>query len=246
MDYKSELDEMKRRVYEIATGTADVNYCNAKEIAEYINPELKRSEDEVMCDKLMHALDALSSYINHNNSIIEPEKPIFMGDIERIKEWLMTKNLTGTTFKPRFKVGDWISDGYVAYRIHVIDTYKNIYIAENIYGAIVELVFSFYDKNFHPWTIKDARSGDILCYDGKAFIFSGELEEEKWPFAICGLVEDDNFIISERLLPWVHSDVYPATKSQRDRLFRMIRENGYTWSERTMTLTRENGNDGSE
>lgn len=244
MDYKKELEEMKRRVYEIATGTADVNYCNAKEIAEYINPELKRSEDEVMYDKLMHALDSLSSYVNDDAIIIETEKPVYIGEIEKIKEWLMKKNLTGTTFKPRFKVGDWISDGYVAYRINNIDTYKNIYVAENIYGAIVELVFSFYDKNFHPWTINDAKRGDVLCCDNDAFIFSGELEEGRYPFAICGKNSFGNFCIPTGELPWIHSDVYPATKAQRDCLSKMISESGYIWIEGINILKRRDGDEG--
>jgi hypothetical protein len=239
MDYKKELEEIKQRVYNIATGTADVNYCNAKEIAEYIDPDLKHSEDEVMCDKLMHALDALSSYIKHNNSIIEPEKPIFTGDIERIKEWLMKKNLTGTTFKPRFKVGDWITNGELTYLIKGIDTFENWYKAETISGDSVELIFSYHDKNFHLWTINDARSGDVLCHEDKAFIFSGELEEGKWPFAICGLNKDDYLIISERLVPWVHSDVCPATKFEREYLFRKMNEIGYDWNERTKTLKRK-------
>lgn len=241
MDYKKELEEIKQRVYNIATGTADVNYCNAKEIAEYIDPTLKRSEDEVMYDKLMHALNALVSYIDADAVTNEAQKPILFGEIENIRKWLAKKNLTDTTFKPRFKVGDWITNGFYAYLIKEIDTYGNVYIAENKHGEKNNLVFSYYDKNFHLWTINDAKRGDVLCCDNDAFIFSGELEEGRYPFAICGKNSFGNFCIPTGEKPWIHSDVYPATKAQRDSLSRMIRESGYIWIEGENILKRRNG-----
>ena len=264
MDYKKELEEIKQRVYNIATGTADVNYCNAKEIAEYIDPTLKRSEDEVMYDKLMHALDALTSYFDDDAIIIENEKPILKGEIGKIKEWLAKKNLTHPAFKPRFKVGDWITNGLYVYIIKDIDTYNNVYVAENKYGEENLLVFSYYDKNFHLWTISDARDGDILAngyfkprfgdYTPWVGIYKDTLDELSFR-SYCFVTEGHRrnnyrcgFVISSEVPKISHSVIgtRPATNEERKLLFQKMKENGYVWNVRTMTLERENGNDGDE
>lgn len=242
MDYQKELEEMKRRVYNVATGEADVDYTNAKEIAEYIDPDLNVAD--VMFCRLALAIDALNSYIKDNEKMPDAEKVVALKNNEELRRWIEDKRYTLESFTPRFKVGDWISNGCYSYLIKEIDTYGNVYIAENKYGESCNLVFSYYDKNFHLWTINDARRGDALCHEGKAFIFSGELEEGRWPFAICGLDEDDNLIISKQLVPWVHADVCPATKPQREHLSRIINENGYTWNEKTQTTEKTHGNEG--
>lgn len=245
--YKKELEEIKRRIKEVATGTADVNYCSAKEIAEYIDPTLKRSEDEVMYEKLMHALDALVSYIDADAITADAQKPILIGEIESIRNWLAKKNLTAATFKPRFKVGDWITNGLYTYRINDIDTYNNVYVAENKYGESCNLVFSYYDQNFHHWSIKDARDGDIVTSKYK-------LNGKRWVGIFARLTEgsDDKFdthcfisgmehhFITDANLCSEHTveDTEPASFNMREVLFRKMADGGFAWDNEAKKLVK--------
>lgn len=249
-NYQKELEEIKRRIKEVATGTADVNYCNAKEIAEYIDPTLKRSEDEVMYDKLMHALDALVSYIDADAITADAQKPILIDEIESIRKWLAKKELTGATFKPRFKVGDWITNGVFTYMITGIDTYFNFYDAASLDSPSKRkrLVFSYYDENYHPWSIKDAKDGDILtCKPG--------MGDKPWVGIFKCLTEgfDDKFDThcfitggghqftnhSQLCTEHIGPDTIPASVEERETLFRIMHASGYDWDEKKKTLIRK-------
>lgn len=247
--YKKELEEIKRRIKEVATGTADVNYCNAKEIAEYIDPTLKRSEDEVMYDKLMHALDALVSYIDADAITADAQKPILIGEIESIRKWLVKKELTSATFKPRFKVGDWITNGVFTYMITGIDTYFNFYDAASLDSRSkhIRLVFSYYDENYHPWSIKDAKDGDIVTskykMNGKRWvgIFArlSEGSDDKFDTHcfISGIKHD--FITDANLCSeHIGEDTEPASLNQREVLFQKMRDCGFTWDDEAKKLVK--------
>lgn len=247
--YKKELEEIKRRIKEVATGTADVNYCNAKEIAEYIDPTLKRSEDEVMYDKLMHALDALVSYIDADAVTNEAQKPILIDEIESIRNWLAKKELTGATFKPRFKVGDWITNGVFTYMITGIDTYFNFYDAASPDSPSkhIRLVFSYYDENYHPWSIKDAKDGDIVTSTYKVY-------EKRWVGIFARLSEDFDdefdthcfisasdhafFTDADNCTEHIGENTEPASFDQREVLFQKMHDCGFTWDDEAKKLVK--------
>lgn len=244
-NYKKELEDIKRRVKEVATGTADVNYCNAKEIAEYIDPTLKRSEDEVMYEKLMYALDDLVSYIDADAVTDEALKPTLFGEIADIRKWLAKKDLTSATFKPRFEVGDWITNGAFTYKITGIDTYFNFYSAASLDGKPERLVFSYYDKNYHPWSIKDAKDGDIVTstYNGSRWVgifarLSEDFDDEFYThFYIT--VFDHAFVGDANVCTGhIGKKTEPASFEQREVLFQRMRDCGFTWDDKAKKLVK--------
>lgn len=79
------------------------------------------------------------------------------------------------------------------------------------------------------WTIQDAVDGDVLATNsGDICLFDGTVEEGKYPFAYCGLTRY-GFGVYDRILPFTHDYVYPATQEQRDLLFQKMKEAGYKW-----------------
>lgn len=227
MNYRKELEEMKRRVYEIATGTIDVNHSSIIEIAEYIDPSIDK--DDVMYCRLMQAIDSLNAYIQANDNFSEAETGSLLKVNEELRRWIEGKMSNGV-FLPKFKVGDWITNGRFFYRINAIDIYNNYYRVEDRNGVSNRLVFSYYDRNYQLWTINDARRGDILCTEDTVFIFSGELEENlERPFAVCGLNDRNDFVVCVGTLPWTDKMVFPASDSKTRELFDKLKSNGYVW-----------------
>lgn len=51
-------------------------------------------------------------------------------------------------FKPKFSIGDWITDGVMMYIILDIDMHNNYYKVVSSEGKYNDLVFSWYDKYF--------------------------------------------------------------------------------------------------
>jgi hypothetical protein len=131
--------------------------------------------------------------------------------------------------KPKFKVGDWVVDirGNVNC-VKEVDTLDNTtcgYTLDN------DAYFSgSWADDWHLWTIKDAKDGDVLAYEnGNICIFDGTIEEGIYPFAHCGITRY-GFETCDRRLPFSHdNNVHPATKEQRELLFDKMKKAGYEW-----------------
>lgn len=128
--------------------------------------------------------------------------------------------------EPKFKVGDWITDGkallYITkyesdygYELKAIDV-------EVFHGVSPELV----EANYHLWTIQDAKNGDVLAVDSKPFIYNGS-KNEVTVGAYCGFNTKHKFSFAYNYV--INQNITPATKEQRDLLFSKMEEAGYEW-----------------
>lgn len=142
----------------------------------------------------------------------------------------------------KFKVGDYVVDncGYV-WRIEGI--INQFYILEGIDGGASRPTIEWVNKTFHLWDITDAKDGDILHSTGFhndcIFIFNGldnwKFDEPNGDRAVatgycCLSVSADNMEFGMQGPDCVEvNTVKPATKIQRDLLFRKIKEAGYEW-----------------
>lgn len=128
--------------------------------------------------------------------------------------------------EPMFHKGQWIVKENVG-------TYKVIEVCEYWYDVVdnkdQHYSISFDDEYMcHLWTIKDAKDGDVLTANGCVVIF------EK----IDGLnIKFHCFFhyIGFEPSPYIDSlqnqtAFRPATKEESERLFKIMRENGYEWS----------------
>ena len=151
---------------------------------------------------------------------------------ERIEDMQKSKD----NVKPKFKVGDWITNGACIIKITSIDD-RYYWHDNDCVGGDIESI----DKEYHLWTIKDARDGDVLV-SINPFIFKGF--EDKMhpnnPTAYCGIHTSNNFIIYNGKEAWTNHEVHPATKKEAGFLFQKMEEAGYEWDAEKKELIKIN------
>ena len=192
----------------------------------YIFPELAESEDEKIRKSLLEYLHTLPNHYSHNG-VCAPE---WITWIEKQGE---QKHVDGV--EPKFKVGDWVVwDNKIS--CHIDNIYQG---KESLMYTITDannMTRSFsvkgFDSNVHLWTIQDAKDGDILVVerDKSPFIFKGfDRFHPECPVAYCGIDDNGIFIVNSGDGWWTDENVEPATKEQRDLLFKKMKESGYEW-----------------
>ena len=137
--------------------------------------------------------------------------------------------------EPKFKVGDWLTSNYSFFPnpIKIVDASDTSYITENIEGFRIALTIGYIDKNYHLWTVQDAKEGDVLAaheclvlfkeIDGLNIRCYGAYYMGLNPrFGVDTLQNKDAF--------------YPVTKEQRDLLFKKMKEAGYEWDAKKKEL----------
>ena len=140
--------------------------------------------------------------------------------------------------EPKFKPGDWV----VYYRNDHSREVLQIYdIRDDRYYFTDNVHFSWSvkecDEKSHLWTIKDAKSGDILFHSDSAsngiFIFKELLKYEfsEKVICYCDYDSEDHFCLGEHhTCCWTDAKIlHPATKKQCDILFQKMKEAGYEW-----------------
>ena len=93
-------------------------------------------------------------------------------------------------------------------------------------------------NTFHPWTIQDAKDGDVIFYDdGWTCIF--KCIHGIWYSSYCFITSDGEFYTGyERhaVDSTINGNAHPATKEQCNLLFQKMKEAGYKWNAETKTL----------
>lgn len=118
--------------------------------------------------------------------------------------------------EPKFKVGDYIVSDYCKGR--VVELTDDAYLLDSGQG----IPFSC-EHNAHLWTIEDAKDGDVLVDKyGNIGIYQGYKNTVRWnSYCYCG-VNKAFYDEGSHEFP-----CYPATKEQRELLFKKIKEAGY-------------------
>lgn len=130
--------------------------------------------------------------------------------------------------EPKFKVGDWIinkSFGNVK-QIKEFDDNESVWFTDGT-GTFVEFL-----KGYRPWTIKDAKNGDVLEFGDHGRLVTGILSfvnKTTGKVDVSCLLEGDKFKVGifynlDTVKP------HPATKEQRNILFQKMKEAGYEWN----------------
>ena len=129
--------------------------------------------------------------------------------------------------KPKFKVGDWITNGYVGGQITSIeDNYPCYKIADFMGGINTSIPFSFQD-NYHLWTIRDAKDGDILAAH-ECYVIFKEIDglNIKCHCTYHYIGFNPSFHINTLQNK---TAFHPATKEQRDALMKAMADARYTF-----------------
>lgn len=169
----------------------------------------------------------------------------FRHGVENVLEELNLKKLekqdekkSTDNVESKFHEGEWITNGYDTWKIVGIKPLD--YILQSQDGNIVDDTISYVDEQFHPFTIEDAKAGDVLYYkaaSGTEFIMvlknvtrSGILN------SYCRYNSDDGFDINVPSVMSVRDNPKPATKEQRDTLERAMTNAGYRWNKEKLKL----------
>ena len=139
--------------------------------------------------------------------------------------------------EPKFKVGDWITNGDYTWKIVEIKPLD--YILQSQDGNIVDDTISHVDEQFHSFTLEDAKDGDILAtepIDSYPFPFVAIYKNRGLDFfnSYCFIGLDGKFYKGEN----GHSieNIHPATKEQCDTLMKAMTDAGYEWDEEKKEL----------
>lgn len=152
--------------------------------------------------------------------------------------------------KTKFKVGDWIISDHPDAIFKVGDLKKTTYKLIDIYGDSHDCQIIEVDKNYHLWSVQDAKSGDILVDNVEGFknplifilkkfehVNYGLVKPSDYS-SYCFLTASDNPRFKEGHFHHMH-DIKPSTKEQKDLLFSKMDEAGYTWEPLYKELVRK-------
>ena len=141
--------------------------------------------------------------------------------------------------EPKFKVGDWVITPNNATKQIKRVTFGNYCFTDETFYNIIDT-----DNKGHPWTIKDAKDGNVLAgsKDDVILIFRG-IGNTEWNDVIDYHCYYDcyqkDFIIQEDVEYWgnvENNQLVPATKEQRELLFQKMKEAGYKWDDKKKEL----------
>lgn len=233
MDYEKKYKETLERAKERYSA------CSAPALLEYIFPELKEKESED--DRTRKAI--LTGLIDCRDAPDLGWSDFGGINIDECIAWLEKQGeqthaghgqpeVTKTSdqeLEPKFHPGDWVIDN--CGNTYQIESATEI-IAEHIFGYTIVGGGYFNDNNHvRLWSIQDAEDGDVLvASDGSIFLFASVVDGAcKYYVALT----TDNYIKINKEAKggyWETSRaVYPATKEQRDLLFRKMADAGYEW-----------------
>jgi len=128
---------------------------------------------------------------------------------------------------PKFKVGDWVTIKGDVSPLIIKKVNVNRYQYEMSFSRFGGKKFHYIDYidiNYHLWSIKDARDGDVLASDNSVFIFKEKYIAEK-PTVYCGIM-NGQFIQGQDGC-WTNERCYPASKEDFDFLIHKMKDEGY-------------------
>lgn len=173
-------------------------------------------------DMVLTEKDGIGNYLdNPDTERIAKKLQEKYGNIEKQGKQKPTDKTT-----PKFKVGDWILNN-VCFPMQIASIKDSMYIFTE--GDAISV--SFIDENYHLWTIKDAKDGDVLySIDSKQPFIYKERPQFSQARGYCCINKFGEFAIWNTSKCVICTDKYiPATKIQRDQLFQQMKEAGYEW-----------------
>ena len=185
-----------------------------KEKLESIFPELAESENEMIRKGIIMCVKGMPDNDFRKKCISWLEKQAEQKPTDKVE--------------PKFHEGEWITNG--ATNPAQISSIKDgMYFTHNdTIGGDVESI----DKEYHLWSINDAKDGDVLySLDSKQpFIFKHRKTNEQAK-VYCGINIYGKFFVGNTKDCVITTDKYiPATKEQRDKLEKAMTDAGYRWN----------------
>jgi len=228
--------EEKAKAYDEALERAKKLHedCDGKPVLgwyEYIFPELAESEDEKIRKWLIGLLSELQYHLcgdereMGNKALAWVEKQCEQKPFDYENANIQQKDFAPKV-EPKFKVGDWITDGEAVSHItsYSIDYGYQL---ETPKGTLF-LSNDNVENKYHLWSIQDAKDGDVLAAYDWVFLFK-KLNTNGKPVCYCHYDIELGFAIDANTYISTGSYIRPAAKEERDLLFQKMKEAGYEW-----------------
>ena len=262
MDYKEKYEQGLECIQEIlSSGQEKIKMTLLKERLQPFFPELDESEDELtwLTKFIEEEAHSLSMDIRDN------EDRIKLKNLQKSLAWLekqkaMDKEIVNTVkgtsildmVEPKFNVGDFILNGDVTndgkpeiFKIQKIC--PNWYDVENIYDGRKTIITFNQEWSCKLWNIKDAEDGDVIACNEEILLFKSYSVQGRISL-YCWYNERINNFYSKEVNDaslTTKNKICPATKEQRDTLFKKMKEAGYQWDaeKKELKLLISNGGD---
>ena len=166
-------------------------------------------------------------------AVFSDNKPQDKSTLETVKE---EKVDNANKVKPKYDVGCWIVCNETI--VKIVDCDNNRYTIETTEGLRWAALIDTVDRDFHLWTIKDAKGGDVLVNGSNIFIF--HFINDTRLMGYCHVNTDNgrfsNDVGKIECFGLIDAVFIPATKEQRDLLFSKMYDAGYEWDEEKLEL----------
>ena len=218
-------DEAIKKAESLYKAAKPMSGCNV--ILETLFPELKESEDEKIRKILVEAVTQVLQDQYCSNRGVSKEKVVAWLEKQGNNDTLDDEQKSADKIEPKFKVGDWLVHNERKHIVKVVNLTPMVYEVVNILGYHHTITDTAIENNYHLWTIQDAKDGDVLQLGEVTAIFQKYIGDGNCK-CYCS-VYDGEFEIPSKDSSYGCHNAIPATKEQRDLLFRKMNEAGYEW-----------------
>lgn len=185
-----------------------------------LKPEYRMPNDDTPIADTIHEIIAISDkHYRFEDSFI------FIEDQDKFE--LVEQNPVGNP-EPKFQNGQWITNGDYTWKI--VEVKPLDYILQSQDGNIVDDTISHVDEQFHSFTIKDAKDGDVLFMENASanciFIyksFNNGIINKYASYNNFGFEGEHYLVLNDGY-------VIPTTKEQRNTFIAKMKEADYKWN----------------
>lgn len=203
-------------------------YTNNKDVIEYAG-----NYSREIWHKLMDNFKNIKDYHIGCNDVSD----IVLNAIINTYNWLkkhgedvpmavMDEQKPADNFKPKFNIGDWV----MLDRPVLITKVEDMPYNTHQYWTSDGTWFGDATKS-KLWTIQDAKDGDVLVVgdeDGTGTAICGKNDDLGNNILCCYYDDENGFAINTPIA--LECLLHPATKEQRDMLFKKMHKAGYMWN----------------
>ena len=213
---------------------------------------MKLEEKELLfqdlCDRLPYQVKVSvnGAYIPISNKTKDEIVAEYYDWIKKQSEQTHMTKTNDKELEPKLKVGDWVvsnNDGEVWQIGSIYYITGQCCFLYNKNRDRIGVTKEELDSNFHLWTIKDAKEGDVLVdsysKDSTIILYKG-IYKERTVLAHCGW-NGYNLSVNKNGFGYGgldNTNYLPATKEQRDLLFQKMKQAGYEWDSKNKELKR--------
>ena len=230
--------ESAKKLYEIAKREIDTGFepkftYSEKDYSELGNKLIEFRNNTPLCSTVYRENEGRMVITHYEKEITEIVRRQL--EAEKRTEEDEPNGVPVSVPAPKFKPGEWIAasgtDVNEDYRVvRIVKADGGNYTIESPKGFLGCNSFDAWESGYRPWTIDDAREGDILVSEqGSLFVYTGRKSDEGGkPFAYCGVI-DNAFVECPPTVPCTDWKTAPATYEQRIEMESKMREAGYGW-----------------